>query len=133
MIRLDKRRSIAERLILGFLVLHYGSFGSTYEEIAQGTKQHFLASSGREGLSTRQVKRHISAFLANEWVSQRLVAGTGRFSITRPGYFYYHRDLEHRDVSSLELVPGELLPPLMAKGGWRLTVDQARYFREYFG
>src|SRR6267143_4955418 len=133
MIRLDKRRSIAERLILGFLVLHYGSFGSTYEEIAQGTKQHFLASSGREGLSTRQVKRHISAFLANEWVSQRLVAGTGRFSITRPGYFYYHRDLEHRDVSSLELVPGELLPPLMAKGVLRLTIDQARYFREYLG
>ncbi len=131
MVRPDKRRSMAERVLLGFLASHYKPLGCTYQEIVQGTKPQFRAVSGREGLSLRQVIRHVSRFLSSGWASQELVERIGRFSITPEGYFYFHGVLEGRNVDSLTTVPKELLPPLMAKGIWRLTADQARYFREY--
>src|SRR5437016_8274010 len=115
MVRQDKRRSTAERVILGFLAQNY-ALGTMYQEIIQGTSLHFQEMSGKAGLSRRQVIRHVSAFLRAGWVSRDLVGGTGRFSITRDGYFHYHGVLEGRDLSSLKVVPEELLPPLMAKG-----------------
>ncbi len=130
MVRQDKRRSTAEKVILGFLAQNYG-VGATYREIIQGTLPQFQAMSGKEGLSKRQLIRHVSALFTNGWVNRELVKGTGRFSITREGYFHYHGVLEGRDLKSLKVVPDELLAPLMAKGIWKLTDDQTRYFREY--
>lgn len=133
MVRVDQRSVISERLILGFLARNYSVPGSTYREIVQHTQQGFLDETGKNGLSLRQIKRHLSNYQREGWVRNRLVAGTACYSVTRQGYTHYHHDLEGRMLNGFDMVPDQLVEPLMAKGVWRLTQDQARYFREYLG
>src|SRR2546425_177152 len=132
MVRQDQRRSNAEKVILGFLAHKYEPPGSSYQQIIVGTEPEFKAISGRQPLSLRQTIRHLSELQERRLVGGEIVAGSRRFLITRKGYVHYHGTIEgHTSVKTLEVVPDELFPPLMAKGIWRLTGDQARYFREY--
>src|SRR5439155_2950005 len=130
MVRKHPARSAAEKAILGFLAQHYEPPGNTYVEVVEGIATGSQSEPKRKGLGIRQVKRYLPEFQKERWVACRLVGVSQRFSITRDGYLHYHRGLGH-DVGTLEVLPEELLTTLMAKGIWRLTQDQARYFKDY--
>src|SRR6266496_3091758 len=99
MVRQDPRRFAAENAILGFLAQHYHPPGSTYREVVEGISSELQSKTKRKGLSVRQVKRYLSEFQKDKWVASKLLGVSQRFSITRPGYFRYHKNLGH-DVSS---------------------------------